>query len=265
MRAVVFALALLPSALWGQEQILLQLRPHVGDTLRIRLEQQTEVTMFGNPGARGVTTSVAIHSRSIVRSVQQATTTVFTIVDSAMLTSTDARAASMNAETQRSLKGQQLVLQLGIDGAVENARDARGTLLPRAAVEAMSAMPAVFPRHSVSVGDSWSREMVLPSGGPAGSRGSAKAKAMFHLDSLQRAIAYVSMLGEIVPDANGENVDMTGSISGSMQLDRARGWMTDSHFLVIIRSAIKPPPGTGFAPMRFVTRVTQRLRTMDKR
>jgi hypothetical protein len=50
-----------------------------------------------------------------------------------------------------------------------------------------------------------------------------------------------------------------------MLVDRLRGWMTDSHFVVTLQSLVTPPVATGLAPMRFVTRVTQRLRTMDKR
>ena len=73
------------------------------------------------------------------------------------------------------------------------------------------------------------------------------------------------MRGDIVGDSTSQGGELSGSISGTMQLDRARGWMTDSRFLVILRSVVKPPLATGLAPMRFVTRVTQRLRTMDKR
>jgi hypothetical protein len=41
--------------------------------------------------------------------------------------------------------------------------------------------------------------------------------------------------------------------------------MTDSYFTLLIRSVVTPPPGAGMQPMKFVTKVTQRLRTMDKR
>jgi hypothetical protein len=44
-----------------------------------------------------------------------------------------------------------------------------------------------------------------------------------------------------------------------------RGWMTDSKFVVLVKSLVTPPAEVGVAPMRFMTRVTQRLRTMDKR
>ena len=60
-------------------------------------------------------------------------------------------------------------------------------------------------------------------------------------------------------------MELSGGVNGSMQVDRQRGWMTDSRFTVLVRSLVTPPPSTGLAPMRFVTRVTQRLRTMDKR
>ena len=73
------------------------------------------------------------------------------------------------------------------------------------------------------------------------------------------------MRGDIRPASASDGVQLTGAINGTMRLDRERGWMTDSQVSVLIRSLVTPPPGTGRAPMRFVTRVTQRLRTMDKR
>jgi hypothetical protein len=272
--ALALAVLLLPLQLRAQDSapVVLRLNPRVGDTLHTRLEQQTEVsatTTNAAGSARGVTTSVTIHSRTIVRSVQQASTTVLTIVDSAVMTSTDAHAASMIADAQRTLQGQQLVLQLAADGTVERAQDARGAVLPREVADAISAMPAVFPRKPVSVGEQWVREMPLPAGGPLGARGSGHARAVFRLDSLRRggAIAYVSMRGEILPDSTsrGGGVQLSGSIAGTMQVDRARGWMTDSRFVVMLKSLIVPPAASGLAPMRFITKVTQRLRTMDKR
>ena len=251
--------------------VVLRLHPAVGDTLHTLLEQQTEVTATtpGNVVAptRSVTTSMAIRSRTIVRDVLSTSATVLTIVDSARLTSTDAHAAALNAQAQRSLEGQQLVLQLGADGAVESARDAHGVLVPRALAEAMASMPAVFPKGAVAIGSQWSREMPLPAGGPLGARGAGHVRATFRFDSLQKggAMAYVSMRGDILPDSASEGVELSGTMSGSMQLDRSRGWMTDSRFVVMLRSLVTPPAAMGVAPMQFMTRVTQRLHTMDKR
>ena len=58
--------------------------------------------------------------------------------------------------------------------------------------------------------------------------------------------------------------DLSGRMSGEMQVDRRRGWMTDSRFTLLVMSLVAPPAGAASAPMRFLTKVTQRLRTMDK-
>lgn len=268
----MLALVLAPAThAQGAQGVLLRIRPHVGDTLHTRLEQQTEVSAVvagpNGPTPKSVTTSVAINSRTIVQSALATTTLVLTVVDSAELHTSDTHGAAQVAEAERRLRGQQLVLQLALDGTVESARDGRGNPVPRDMAEAMSAMPAIFPQHAVNVGDQWTREMPLPSGGPLGARGSGQVRAAFRLDSLDRSgdIAFVSMHGDIVPDARSQGVELAGAVTGTLQLNRARGWMTDSRFTVLVRSLITPPPATGLAPMRFVTRVTQRLRTMDKR
>lgn len=269
-RRALLALALLSHAAAAQDAptALLRLSPRVGDTLHTSLEQQTEVsaTVPGN-APRTVTTSLAIHSRTIVRSVKPMNTTVLTIVDSAAMTSTDAHATKMVADAERALTGQQLVLQLGSDGTVESARDKHGVRLSRDLVDAMSAMPAVFPKKAVAVGQQWTREMPLPAGGPLGAGGGGRVRATFRLDSLEKGgtLAYVSMRGDIVADSAGKGAELSGSVTGSMLLDRARGWMTDSRFIVTLRSIMSPPASLGIGPMKFVTKVTQRLRTQDKR
>jgi hypothetical protein len=266
---VLGAALLAPSA--HAQAILLRVHPRVGDTLHTRLEQQTEVsaTFSGAPGRgpRSVTTSVRLDARSIVQASSAASTLVLTIVDSAEMRTSDAHGAAQVATAERTLRGKQLVLQLGADGTVESARDARGAPVSRDVAESMAAMPAVFPRRPVSVGEQWTRELPLPAGGPLGTRGSGRVHAMFRLDSLGRsgALAFVSMRGEIAPDDASQGMQLRGEVSGAMQVDRERGWMTDSRFSVTVRSLVTPPPSTGLAPMRFVTRVTQRLRTMDKR
>ena len=268
--------ALAIAGLWlavpvGAQSVLLRLHPRVGDTLYTRLEQVTEVsgTIRGvtSPALKPVTTSVALHSRTIVQSSLSDGTVVLTIVDSAAITTSDAHAASQASDAQRSLVGQRLLLHLASDGTVEKVEDARGGMASRAVAASMSAMPAVFPRRAVTIGEQWTRVMPLPAGGPLGARGSGHVRAVFRLDSIERAgnAAYVSMRGEIVPDSSVQGVHLSGTVTGAMQVDRARGWMTDSRFIVLVQSLVTPPPATGIAPMRIVTRVTQRLSTMDKR
>jgi hypothetical protein len=249
--------------------ILLRLHPRVGDTLRTRLEQVTEITTTrtGGSASRPMMTSVVVLARTIVQASRQATTTVLTLVDSADVKSSDTHGEAMSAQAERALRGQRLIVQLAEDGSVESARDARGVAVPRDVAEAMAAMPAVFPRRTVAVGERWQREMPLPSAGPLGAGGNAQVHAEFRLDSLGRngELAFVSMHGQIGSDGEGRGLDLSGSMTGAMQVDRARGWMTDSQFTLLIHSVVTPAGGTGMQPMKFLTKVTQRLRTMDKR
>jgi hypothetical protein len=254
----------------GAQGLVLRVHPHVGDTLHTRLDQVMDVSggTAGTAGdGRSMTTSIALRSRTIVRESTPASTVVLTIVDSVDVQSSDVHADAQVAEAERTLRGQQLLLQLAPDGTVESARDMRGGGVGRDLARSMSGMPAVFPKHPVRVGEQWMREMPLPAGGPLGARGSGHVIAAFRLDSVARdgGLAYVSMQGDIRPDPTSDGVELTGTVEGSMQIDRLRGWLTDSRFTVVMRSLVTPPASTGLAPMRFVTRVTQRLRTMDKR
>ena len=252
------------------EGIVLRLHPRVGDTLHTRLEQVTEITSArsgGGAAPKPMTTSVTVLARTIVQASRKATTTVLTVVDSVAVRSSDAHGAAMSAQAEKVLRGQRMVVQLAEDGSVESARDARGVALPRDVAEAMAAMPAVLPRRPIAVGERWQREMPLPSAGPLGAGGNAQVRAEFRLDSLSGSgdLAFVSMRGRIGSDADARGLEMSGSMSGAMQIDRARGWMTDSFFTLLIHSVVTPPSGVGMQPMKFVTKVSQRLRTMDKR
>ena len=249
--------------------VVLRLHPRVGDTLHTRLEQVTEITSASASGAasKPMTTRVTVLARTIVQTSRQATTTVLTVVDSADVRSSDAHGAAMAAQAEKVLRGQRMVIELAEDGSVERARDARGLAVPRDVADAMAAMPAVLPHRPISVGERWQREMPIPSAGPIGSGGNAQVRAEFRLDSLSGTgdVAFVSMKGQIASDSGARGVELSGNMAGAMQIDRVRGWMTDSYFTLLIRSIVTPPNGMGMQPMKFVTKVTQRLRTMDKR
>ncbi|PYP81133.1 MAG: hypothetical protein DMD35_02415 [Gemmatimonadetes bacterium] len=251
-------------------RIMLRLHPRMGDTLHTRLEQLTEITTSrnGSAAATPMTTSVIVLARTIVQASRKATTTVLTVVDSAEVHSSDAHGPAMSAQAERVLRGQRMLVQLAEDGSVESAADARGVAVPRDVAEAMAAMPSVLPRRPVAVGERWQREIPLPSAGPIGSTRSAVVRAEFRFDSLSGngELAFVSMHGQIASDADVRAVEMSGTMTGTMRIDRMRGWMTESFFTLLIRSAVAPPSSSvGMAPMKFVTRVSQRLRTMDKR
>jgi hypothetical protein len=275
-RSLALAAAALIGATWpagaqtavARDGVVLRLHPHVGDTLHTRLEQLTEITVT-RPGTtpRPVATTVTVLARTVVQASRQASTTILTVVDSADVRTSDPHGGAMAAQAERSLREQQLILQLAEDGTVEIARDARGVAVSREVSEAMASMPAVFPHRSVAIGERWRREMPLVSSNPLGGAGpGAHVRAEFRLDSLGRhgELAYVSMRGEIVPDDDRLGPDLSGRMSGEMQVDRRRGWMTDARFTLVVMSMVASPAGAAAAPMRFLTKVTQRLRTMDK-
>lgn len=247
--------------------ILLRLHPKVGDTLHARLDQLTEIASSQRNGSapKPMTSKVTVLTRTIVQASRQATTTVLTVVDSAEVRSSDVHGAAMSAQAEKLLRGQRLIVQLAEDGSVKSASDARGAAVPRDVADAMAAMPAVLPRRAVAVGERWHREMPLPSAGPIGAGGTALVRAEFRLDSLSGDVAFVSMRGQIASEVDARGVEMSGSMTGAMQIDRGRGWMTDSFFSLLIRSVVTAPSGAGMQPLKFVTRITQRLTTMDKR
>ena len=244
----------------AQGSVMLRLHPRIGDTLRTVLEQTTEVSV---PNGHSVSSSTSIFSESIVRGVLGSSTIVYAVVDSVRMKSTDDHAQKIIGDARRALEGQRLVLQIGADGTVESARDSHGVKLAPNVADAVASMPAVFPKHAVQVGEEWVRELPLPSRGGVGSTGGGRARATFRLDSLQHggSVAYVSMHGEIAADsANG--MRLNGTIAGTMQLDRTRGWMTDSRFFVMLLSTVSQPASAALPPMRFTTRVMQRMRTL---
>ena len=75
------------------------------------------------------------------------------------------------------------------------------------------------------------------------------------------------MRGEIQPGTPlpGAPTVEKGTVSGTMLVDRQRGWLTDSRFSIMVTSALTPPSVTGIAAMRTRVRITQHMRTVDKR
>jgi hypothetical protein len=156
-----------------------RLHPRVGDTLRTRLDQLTEIVtqQAGGGSANPMTSKVMVLTRTIVQASRQATTTVLTVVDSAQVRSSDVHGSAMSAQAEKLLRGQRLIVQLAEDGSVKSASDASGAAVTRDVAEAMAAMPAVLPRRAVVVGERWHREMPLPSAGPIGAGGNAQVRA----------------------------------------------------------------------------------------
>jgi hypothetical protein len=272
--AIVFGLSLVSgmARLPGQG-MLLQLRPRVGDTLAIHMEQTSRIALvsstMGTDGRPAIVTTMNIYSRAIVESQNSAGTIVLAITDSASVHSSDDRAALTNLAMAQRLRGQKTRVRVAPDGGIQILEDLSGAT--RMLVEAVSLMPATFPRTRVSVDERWTRALAVPSGTSAlGAPITGTVEASFRFDSTanEGALAYVSVRGELGRAGArrpGSSVVESGTIEGSLVVDRVRGWLTESTVTVDARSAFVPVPGLAGPDTRYVVRVTQRVRVTEKR
>lgn len=260
------------------QSVMLQIRPHVGDTLHVRLEQQVEMTgmPFGCGGSqtalrvriktipancsdtRTMTTRMEVYSRAIARRATRDATDILAITDS-VLTSAEKRGPLRHAANQP-IQRAPVEIRISTDGGVEvgagPASDEMRTLLGQ--------MPATLSRKPVSAGEKWIHEMRVPLAGEPGAKG--LVRTTFQLDSLGRNgdIAYISMRGTLSHDhSDGSNSEMSGSLTGTMRFDRRLGWITDTHATIDVWSDVTSP--TSRKPMEVHTKVVQSLHVSSDR
>jgi Family of unknown function (DUF6263) len=258
------------------QSVLLQIRPHIGDTLRMHLSQTVEMT--GTNKSRGrdstttMTTSIEVFTRAVPSQLTSSGTLMQAITDSVKMT--PASPASLEDLRRRSMQARPVWLRVSTDGAMEIVDDADANSELR---HLFGEMPAMLAREAVAVGEKWTREMQIPLSGDPGTVG--EVKATFHLDSLGRngAIAYISMHGTMsranAPSGqaqpNGRGYMTSGTLTGTIQIDRRLGWITDSKSSIIVRSTIAQTPARKgdpqIAPMQVRTRITQWIRAMRAR
>jgi hypothetical protein len=277
VRRLCASVALLASIAPGMraQHVLLQIKPRVGDTLRLRIEQEMEISGVGKVRDADTTmtmrSSMLLLSRSIVVESDNDGTTVRSITDSVAVDmgALDPRVASLSDQARRSLQGKEVRVRFSREGSgtvIEADPD-----IPRDLQSVFSQLPATFPRYQVAVGSSWKQRIPIPDAGPGQVAGTLEAT--FRLDSLTRRgkLAHISMRGTLTRDSTaspirgGARMTMTGTVTGYMVLDRGRGWVTDASTEMSMRSHIEQPPGSGLQPVKMQMRLLQRQRTMDKR
>lgn len=265
----------------GGQRVQLLLRPRVGDTISMRLEQEAEVSGRREaskittsspavPAASMINTSVT-YSRAVVESAVTAFTTIVAITDSVFVSRTDQHGKTSPPTAERQLQGQRVRLTVAPDGSIGMPND--GSAPAQGMSRTAALIPATFPAKPVRVGDRWTREAPLPAGtSQLGTGIVGKVKATFRFDSLTHNgdLAYVSMHGELLRDAKAKGTDGVpivedGTVDGYMVVDNLRGWLTESQFAIVAHSALRPSFGVVSQPMYFEIRLTQKLRTFDKR
>ena len=252
---------------WGQS-VTLQIKPHPGDTLRMRLDQQTEMTGVKRSPAGEVTAVVLntmkMFSRAIVEGANETGTTLLAVTDSVLFTTTDEQARPDAARAEQEMRGQRVRFRVTQDGTV-GMNEAGGA--PRAVTQVVSLMPATFPKAAIKVGETWIREMQMPASQQLGAQISGKLHITFRFDSLTHGgeWAYVSMRGELrpaaVPPAGSGAVMEKGVVDGTMLVDQKRGWLTESWFSISMQSVVTPPLMTGLGSMHVQMRIIQHMHT----
>jgi hypothetical protein len=265
---LVCFLVVAPAVAEAQKPVLLQLRPRIGDTIYMRLEQQTELgSRRTDMKGQVVAAQTALtFSRAIVESGVATSTTVLAITDSVFVTNGQSPVSKSAAPLTRQVAGQRVRLQIAPDGSLALPSESQ----QRTATRAPSLIPATFPTTPVAVGEKWMREAPLPAGSSQlGATIVGWVKATFRLDSLTRdgELAWISIDGKLTPDPAGAKLDAVtvvddGSVEGYMVLDRARGWLTESKFTIVAHSTMKQPFGIAGQPVRFEIRLIQSLTTV---
>ena len=257
--------------------MLLQINPHVGDTMNVRMNQ--EVQMRGTPtgcpsgystprrntnpspetrlcteGTRLMTTITEVFSRAIVRKTSKEGALVTAVTDS-IRTSMASGTAKRAAPTRLRQPNDEIDMRVARDGGAEvideDASDEVRAIFGQ--------MPAVLSRKPVSPGDQWNRQMRIPISSETGATG--LVSATFQLDSLGHNgdIAYISMRGKLSHDhQDGSMSELSGWLTGTMQLDRRIAWITDTRAVIDATSTVQSVSGS--APMVVHTHVTQQLR-----
>lgn len=214
-------------------------------------------------------------SRAIVESGTDDGRTVLAVTDSVQLSTSDGASDALAAQAEAQLRGQHVRFRVAPDGTVsmlQRAGDDEPDGAGRGEVaQAVSLMPAAFPSTPIAVGEAWTRDMPLPAGTQLGAQLSGRLHVTFRLDSVTHhgGLAYVSMHGTMRPAtgpgaASGAVLE-NGLVDGVMLIDQKRGWLTESHFNILVNSMVTPPPSTGILSMHVQMRITQHMLTMPRR
>jgi hypothetical protein len=275
--------------------VSLMVRPHVGDTLRLQVEQTVtmrsrrvaaNVSTLGAAGTdraarpdaaradsppvgprrdRAQVTRVQLFAHSLVESSDLQRTTLLATSDSIAMWS----GAPGDPVAWRTMsladENRQVRVQVTPDGAMRVADPPPGA---RELGVTLGSLPGLLPAMPVAVGSSWSRELPLPSLPLTGYHADGVLQVTLRLDSLTRGgrDAWISINGVLRRDGArrelppGVRVITAGTMRGSMLVDRARAWIVDAMTAMDVQSEVVPGPAATAPPMLIDLRIEQRVR-----
>ena len=275
--AIALAMAALPLQAQRSRTVTLRINPRAGDTLYSRFEQTVEMSGTTHVGSVDTTmtmkSSLLLLSHIIVNASDSSGANVTAVTDSVALSSWRMGRPMPSETARRGMQGKRIHLQIAPDGSA-TVLDAPDELASdvRAAV---SAMPSTLPDRPMKIGATWKKTTAIPMspGTGGGERGAGRAAmliATYRLDSLSRdgSVAFISMHGIVQRDSSaaplsrGIRVISNGTITGSLRVDRHRGWWTNSDATITLESILTPGSSSPDArPMRVLTRIEQRMHT----
>lgn len=287
---------LLAQAARRGDAVQLIVRPRVGDTLWLQLEQVIEVKggpsterrdgmgadrnsdrvpparspEYGPRRSNASTRITHMHlfAHSIVEASDLQQTTIRATTDSLLMWAglaaeePNARPVSMPLPAE----GRHARVRVTTDGTMTVNDLPPGSM---ALGTTLASMPGMLPHGPIGVGAKWVRDIPIPSLPIGGMRADGTLRATLRLDSLTRAgrVAWISMEGTLHRDGGSQELPVggrvltAGTIGGTLVVDRVRGWITDATTIIDVRSEVSQAPGpTGNTPMLVDIRVTQRVR-----
>ena len=276
------------------EAVWLIVRPRVGDTLRLQMDQTIEMrgrksdapTRTAPPmierkrstnapqgpdygprreQARTQVTKLQLFAHSLVESSTLAVTTLLATTDSMAMWAGTALESGKPRRVPLPSEGRQVRVRVTPDGAM------RVNDPPPGAMElgtTLAFMPGMLPDRAVAVGDRWDRDIILPSVAVSGFRADGVVHARFRLDSLTRGgrEAWISMEGTLERDGAarempaGTRMITAGTMSGVLLVDRQRAWIVDAFTTIEVQSEVAPGPAGPATPMLLDMRIQQHMK-----
>lgn len=278
--------------------VALVVRPRVGDTLRLQVEQA--VTMRAR---RGDASSPALGSPSTDRPARgnapeygpradRARMTRVQLYAHSFVESSDLQRTTLVATTDSIAMwaGAPPIPPASVDAAdpgwqrmplADEARRVRVQVTPAGAMRiadppagardlgaTLGSLPGLLPEGPVRTGATWRREFPLPSLPLTGYHTDGVVQAELRLDSLTRGgrEAWISITGRLRRDGAarelppGTRVITAGTIRGSMRVDRVRAWIMDATTEMDVVSEVVSGPAARTTPMLLDLRIEQRVR-----
>jgi hypothetical protein len=235
----------------------------------VRLDQTVEMTGILRSGERAMSesSSLVVLTRLYVEEADLDGVTILAQTDSVRLVSAPNSATGTMLAWARAAQGHRFRFRVTPDGSTSPAKGNAWGSAPAGAI--LTQMPATLPPRPIAPGATWSSAMEVPMAGSVEAKGTAMLTATFRFDSLSRSgeLAFLSIRGRLSRSSSarreGETsvVETSGTVSGTVLVDRRRGWITDARTTVVMRSLVIPS-AKDKPPMRVQVTISQWVRAM---